>query len=65
MTDDHPKVLEQLLALRQAQRMATDPWLAALRKIRDTLRRPDLGPGTTLRIVGEIVDQALPKEPTT
>lgn len=36
---------------------------AALRKVRDTLRRPDLGPGTTLRIIGEIVDQALDHEP--
>ena len=37
---------------------------AALRKIRDTLRRPDLGPGTTLRIISETVDKALPQEPT-
>ena len=30
--------------------------LAALRKIRDTERRPDLGPADVLRIVGETVE---------
>ena len=39
--------------------------LASLRQIRATLRRHDLGPGTTIRLIGEIIDRALPNEPKT
>jgi len=48
--------LEKLIAIAERAVAEQRRAVAALRKIRDTERRPDLGPADVLRIVGETVE---------